>query len=398
MDYLNEFFRNPLDHHVVVMVLTFILGTFVGSFLNVCIARMPLEKSILWPGSRCGSCLRPIRWYDNIPLLGYWRLQGHCRDCGSAFSSRYFWIEFLTGAMFAGLYWLECVENIHGFGFVGTVSKMRVPQWQMLLVWSSHAIFLCFLFVAAYIDYEYMEIPLQVTIPGTILGIILGTLMPWPWPMDVAQAYPHGWGDIRFGGGGLQGFALVDALPAGAQRWPVWMPPPDWLVPGTWLMGLVTSVVGAAAGTLGIRFIRFAFSYAFGKEAMGLGDADLMMLIGAFLGWQALIIVMVLAVMLALAVILVQFLRNRISEIYFGPFLAAGAVIKLLAPFAYTVLFNPQALFSGKKAVEWIDPIGTLQSVFFDVIIVGGLAVVAIVLVFIFTLIIRMVRLIGQAT
>jgi leader peptidase (prepilin peptidase) / N-methyltransferase len=398
MDFLNEFFRNPLDYHFVIMAAAFVVGTFVGSFLNVCIARMPLEKSILWPGSRCGSCLRPIRWYDNIPLWGYWRLQGRCRDCGAAFSPRYFWIEFLTGALFAGLYWLECVENIHGVGMVGTVLVMRVPQWQLLLVWFSHAIFLSFLFVAAYIDYEYMEIPLRLTIPGTILGIIIGTLMPWPWPMDVAQAYPRGWDFIRFGGAGLQYLEQIHILPAGAQRWPIWMPPPEWLLPGTWLMGLVTSVAGAAAGTLGIRFIRFTFSYAFGKEAMGLGDADLMMLIGAFLGWQSLVVVMVVAVFIAVVFVLVQFLRNRRSEIYFGPFLAAGAVLTLLAPLPLTLVLNPQTFFGGKKAVEWVDPFFVIQPMFFDLVIVGVVAIMAIVFVFISTLIIRMMRLIAQAT
>lgn len=398
MDFLNDFFRNPLEHHFVIVAAVFIAGTFVGSFLNVCIARMPLEKSILWPGSRCSSCLRPIRWYDNTPLWGYWRLQGRCRDCGATFSARYFWIELFTGGMFAGLYWLECVENIRGVSMVGTVRVMPIPQWQMLLVALSHAVFLCFLFVAAYIDYEYMEIPLRLTIPGAVLGIVMGVVMPWPWPVDAAVLYPNGWDFLRFGGGGLQNLEQLHLLTAGAQRWPVWMPPPAWLLPGTWLMGLVTAAVGAAAGTLGIRFIRFTFSYAFGKEAMGLGDADLMMLIGAFLGWQALLLVMGFAVFLGVAFILVQFLRNRRSEIYFGPFLAVGAVLTLLAPLPFTLVANPQALFGGKKAVEWVDPFAAFQPVFFDLVIVGGLAVIAVVLVFISTLIIRMVRLIGQAT
>ena len=67
---------------------TFVLGACVGSLLNVCIARLPQEKSILWPSSRCGFCLRPIRWFDNIPLVSYWLLRGRCRHCGARIALR----------------------------------------------------------------------------------------------------------------------------------------------------------------------------------------------------------------------------------------------------------------------------------------------------------------------
>src|SRR5690606_28759321 len=76
---------------------TFLLGTGIGSWLNVCIARLPLQTCVLWPGSRCGTCLARIHWYDNIPLLGYLRLRGRCRACGQRFSIRYFLIEMFTG-------------------------------------------------------------------------------------------------------------------------------------------------------------------------------------------------------------------------------------------------------------------------------------------------------------
>ncbi len=87
------------------LFVTFVLGAAVGSFLNVCIARMPLEKSILWPGSRCGSCFQRIRWYDNLPLLSYLWLRGRCRTCGARFSPRYLLVELATGLCFAGLFY-----------------------------------------------------------------------------------------------------------------------------------------------------------------------------------------------------------------------------------------------------------------------------------------------------
>ena len=95
-----------------IFVIVFLIGASVGSFLNVCVYRLPLEKSVLWPGSRCGSCYQPIRWYDNIPLLSYWLLRGRCRDCGATFSARYFWIELLTALGFVGLFYIEVVRNV----------------------------------------------------------------------------------------------------------------------------------------------------------------------------------------------------------------------------------------------------------------------------------------------
>src|SRR5947209_9795139 len=95
------------------LFLVFVVGLVVGSFLNVCVARLPLEKSLLWPGSRCGTCFQPIGWYDNLPLVSYLWLRGKCRACGGAFSVRYFIVELATGLGFAGLFYLEVTQNIH---------------------------------------------------------------------------------------------------------------------------------------------------------------------------------------------------------------------------------------------------------------------------------------------
>src|SRR5262245_10115005 len=93
--------------------LVFVVGLVVGSFLNVCVARLPLEKSLLWPGSRCGNCYQPIRWYDNLPLLGYLILRGKCRTCKTSFSPRYILIELFTALGFVGLFYVEIVLNVH---------------------------------------------------------------------------------------------------------------------------------------------------------------------------------------------------------------------------------------------------------------------------------------------
>src|SRR5713226_1646451 len=98
------------------LILFFVIGAAVGSFLNVCTYRLPLEKSILWPGSRCGSCFQRVRLFpDNIPLVSYLLLRGRCRTCGARFSPRYFLVELFTGLGFAGLFYLEIVRNVHDF-------------------------------------------------------------------------------------------------------------------------------------------------------------------------------------------------------------------------------------------------------------------------------------------
>ena len=115
----------------------FVLGAAMGSFLNVCVSRLPLEKSILWPGSRCGSCFQRIRWYDNLPLLSYLWLRGRCRTCGARFSPRYFLVELFTGLGFAALFYAEVVTNIHGWPGRGqdwNIAHGYYP-WQWWAVW-----------------------------------------------------------------------------------------------------------------------------------------------------------------------------------------------------------------------------------------------------------------------
>jgi prepilin signal peptidase PulO-like enzyme (type II secretory pathway) len=96
-------------------VMLFFLGSTVGSFLNVCIVRLPRGRSLIRPASCCVQCGKPIRWQDNIPLWSYWALRGRCRACGAPFSMRYFWIEFVTGLLFVAIYHLEIGRNIHHF-------------------------------------------------------------------------------------------------------------------------------------------------------------------------------------------------------------------------------------------------------------------------------------------
>src|SRR6266849_4498683 len=97
-----------LDHGPMIYLggCLFVFGAVIGSLLNVCAARLPVEKSIFWPNSRCGNCFQPVRFFDNIPLLSYWILRGRCRTCNAPFSIRYFLVELFVAVGFVGIFYL----------------------------------------------------------------------------------------------------------------------------------------------------------------------------------------------------------------------------------------------------------------------------------------------------
>src|SRR5262249_30190073 len=119
-------------------------------------------------------------------------------------------------------------------------------------------------------------------------------------------------------------------IPIGLYPWPVWAPLPNWLPPGSWQLGVATGLVGALVGTFLLRGMRFLFSSGLGKEALGLGDADLMMMVGAFLGWQVVVVSVFVAVIPALFFGIIQVAVHRDNSLPFGPSLGAGAILTML--------------------------------------------------------------------
>jgi leader peptidase (prepilin peptidase)/N-methyltransferase len=341
---------------IVCLLFVFIFGAMVGSFLNVCIARLPLEKSFIWPGSRCGHCFQPIRWYDNIPLVSYWVLRGKCRTCGSTFSIRYFFVELLTGMLFVGLFYLEIFMNVHELDvikFNQFMVRNGIPPWQALVIFGFHAILMSFLLVASFCDFDRQTIPLSLTVTGTVIGLIGAVLFPWPWPnAPVAGVVPP-----------LPWHRVGVVIKQGLYPWPVWaLPAVPWLMPGgNWQTGLATGLAGMLAGTLVLRGVRFLFGIGMGSEymedapqpdegqtkgfagravswlgrvggkALGLGDADLMMMAGAFLGWQATLVAFFVAVLPGVVMGLSQAAIRGHTTLPFGPALAIGVMITCLA-------------------------------------------------------------------
>ena len=194
----------------------FVVGTVVGSFLNVCIYRIPWEKSVIWPGSRCPHCWRPIAATDNIPIVSWLALRGECRQCGAPISPRYPLIEFLVGVLFVGLYFIDVVLGERGrFGY-----EIGLP----LATFGYHGILVALLVAATFIDYDLYVIPDPITVTGVILGIGLGTLNPHIRPIPAAAATPAqglwigilGW---LVGAGLTQGVRVVGSRAFGARPW-----------------------------------------------------------------------------------------------------------------------------------------------------------------------------------
>jgi leader peptidase (prepilin peptidase)/N-methyltransferase len=339
---------NPLDlltsaMPVVTYLVVFVVGACVGSFLNVCIYRIPYEKSLFWPGSRCGKCFQPIPFRYNVPLLSYWLLRGRCRSCGARFSVRYFLIELLTGLGFAGLYHLEVVANVQRVPlFASDPARFfiahGVPPWQCWVFFAYHAALLALLIVTALTDIDHLEIPLPITLFGMVVGLAGSVLLPWPWPNPPPSP----------------GEPLPALPPTGLYPWPVWYwrhPEefPAWLQPGSHLLGLLTGLAGLLAGLVVLRAIAFLFKVGRGKEGMGIGDADLMMMVGSFLGWQVVVVSFFVAVLPALVFGVVQLVLRGEKPMPFGPSLALGTLITWLGwhwigPTFAPYLFEPLIL------------------------------------------------------
>src|SRR3989338_4930534 len=135
---------------LLVILVIFIFGAVVGSFLNVCIARLPKEESIISPPSHCPLCKSPIPFYDNIPLISYIHLRGLCRSCGERISPRYFVVEFLMAVLAALLF------SRLGLGFAFFVDFVLVAA----------------LIVITFIDLDVRIVPDVISLPGIGFGFL----------------------------------------------------------------------------------------------------------------------------------------------------------------------------------------------------------------------------------
>jgi leader peptidase (prepilin peptidase)/N-methyltransferase len=210
----------------------FVLGLAFGSFLNVCIYRLPLGLSVVTPRSACPTCKEPIALYDNVPVLSWLILGGRCRHCKSKISPRYLMIELLTGLLFLACYWY--------FGL--TLATLKFCTFAFLLLG------------LIFTDAETKLLPDKMTLPGLALGLIFSLLVP---VNDLASQFLPGVVSLPFSG---------DV----SLR----------------IMSLLDSLLGAALGASFIYGAGAIYLRWRGTEGMGFGDVKLMAMVGAFLGMK----------------------------------------------------------------------------------------------------------------
>ena len=344
-------------------VIFFVFGSIVGSFLNVCIHRLPLGESIVSPPSHCPHCQYSIPWYLNIPLVTWVYLRGKCRNCGAPISVRYFLVELLTAAVFLCC-WLDYGRQSPGLAL-------------------AYSFFLAGLIVATFIDVEHLIIPDEITIGGMVAGFICCFFLPALQGQTSATAgVKHSLLGMAVGAGVIYGIARAGKLWLGRQK--LALPPatrvvftdtavalPDETIPYEHLFYRKSDTIAFQAQTVElvdrcykdvpVRLKQACLEIGEEKldpedvphlevvtdrivlprEAMGLGDTKFMGAIGAFLGWQAVLFSIVVSSLVGSAYglgLIAARRREWSSQVYYGPFIAFGAAVWV---------------FGGDRIVHW---------------------------------------------
>jgi leader peptidase (prepilin peptidase) / N-methyltransferase len=225
----------------VVIAFFFLLGIVVGSFLNVCITRIPEDLSVVAPASRCPRCETPIKPYDNVPVFAWLWLRGKCRSCGLPISPMYPLVELVTGLLFVACY--------AEFGITQTTVK-----W---------LIFTCLILVLTVTDLRVRLLPDVVNWPGFVAGLFLSAVVP---PRD-----------------GTGAWLAASLLHREAPRY----------VPG-----LLDGLLGAAFGSLLLWGAAALYKVVRGREGMGFGDVKMMAMVGAFVGLRGAFLTILLGTLL----------------------------------------------------------------------------------------------------
>ena len=247
----------------MLSLISIVFGGIVGSFLNVCIFRLPKEESIIWPGSHCPHCKTPIKSYDNIPLISYVLLRGKCRQCHGSISLQYPLVEGITALS----------------------SLLLIMKFGLSVTYLIYFAFVAALIVITVIDLYHQIIPDVISLPGIGVGLLAS--------LTVSQ--------INF----------------------------------------MNSLLGILCGGGSLFLVATLYQWLFKREGMGGGDVKLLAMIGAFLGWKAVIVTILLGSLVGSItgiILMVSKGKDFKYAIPFGPFLSFGAVV---------------ALFYGENIIRW---------------------------------------------
>jgi leader peptidase (prepilin peptidase)/N-methyltransferase len=293
---------------IFILAASFLIGLLFGSFLNVCISRIPNGESIVRPRSLCPQCRTPIGWYDNIPLLSWLILRGRCRDCKTKIPWRYPLIELSVGIWFITRGWQ--------LGYLVDLAKdgsahFSDSDFLSLGVAQVGLTILGFLLIGLMVmDWQTMILPDAFTLTGIAIGLFLVCI----------QAIFLGPGEDEVH---LTKHSLHLTSPGGVtDHGNVFLTGPESLI-----VGRIVAICGAALLLLLIRWLYRAVRH---REGMGLGDVKLLAMIAAFLGfWPAVLSLFVgtLAAAFYGAILLARGKAGATSKLPFGSFLCLGGLV-----------------------------------------------------------------------
>ena len=257
----------------MIFAAVFVFGLVVGSFLNVCIARLPHGRSIATPPSHCPRCQSGIKFYDNIPVISFLLLRAKCRNCGEPISWRYPAVELLNA--------LCSVWVVHEFQLGG-------EAFLLMALCSS-------LIVITFIDYDHQIIPDVISLPGMIIGLAVAPFfmsqLAEPLPFHLSRLLPHA---------------------------------------GPYVTGLLNSLIGLILGGGPLLAIGWIWEKLRHVEAMGGGDVKLMGMVGSIIGWKGALLTILLGALAGsvVGIALIVLKKHEMQKVIpFGPFLAIGAVV-----------------------------------------------------------------------
>ena len=255
----------------VVVLFAGVWGAMLGSFLNVCVYRLPRNESVIAPRSRCPGCGTAIAWYDNLPLVSWLLLRARCRHCGTRISAQYPLVELAVAIIWAGA----------TLWFGASVAGLSVAVLATLALG------------IALTDARHYVIPDEFSLGGLALGLLL-------------SLWPGGLGPLDAALGAAAGFSLLWVVKAAG----------DWAL---------------ARGYIGGEELAQVLEEGERPTTLGLGDLKMMAMVGSFVGWKGVLLTAFLGSLAGVAVFVPLLLAKRKAPVPFGVFLAVGAVVTAVA-------------------------------------------------------------------
>ncbi len=263
---------------IALIIVLAVFGTAFGSFLNVCIDRLPVGKSILHPPSHCDSCQHRLSPVDLVPVFSYLWLRRRCRYCGAPIPWRPFWVELGTGLLFALSSWhTGLLFALSSWHFEGGV------QFAVIVFYG------CLFLVIGIIDLEHQLILNKITYPAIAVALVISVFQPPPGLIDLNLAWP-------------------------------WQ-------------GIINGVMGAAMGLVLILTVYYLYLWLRKLEGFGGGDFKLVILMGLVTGSEMIIVAITLGALIGGVVGIILILtkkKKRLDYLPAGTFLAIGTIITLL--------------------------------------------------------------------